>query len=281
MKAQHACIPCSLKQVERVARLVGCSPEENSQLQEEMLAQLDGIDMDISPAEIAFRVYHQLSEATGIVDPYREVKQQSTRQALSYYDFLKAQVLAARDPLAMAIKVAAAGNMIDFASNPDYDLQRDLVPALQEPFGIFDYQTFRSHLDQAEEVLMIGDNAGETVFDRVLIETLDKPVVYAVRGEPIINDAVLRDAQEAGLHEVASLVSSGTGCPGAVLPTCTPEFRELFDQAEMVISKGQGNYEALSDQTRSIFFVLKVKCELAADHVGSPLGSLVLKGINT
>jgi uncharacterized protein with ATP-grasp and redox domains len=129
-------------------------------------------------------------------------------------------------------------------------------------------------------ILYLADNAGETVLDRILIETLDKPVTYAVKSFPIINDALFEDAIAAGIDQVAAIRQTGSNCPGTVLHTCTDEFFRYYEEADLVLSKGQGNYEALSDENRSIFFLLKVKCKLVSRQLEAPLGSLVLKGCN-
>jgi len=126
-------------------------------------------------------------------------------------------------------------------------------------------------------VLYIGDNVGETVFDRVFIEEITAPVTYVVRDRPVLNDVTAQDALDSGLEGLARIVSSGSASPGAVLPECSNEFLDLFDKADVVISKGQGNYEALSDAPRPIFFLLRAKCPVVARDLGVEVGSLVLR----
>ena len=135
-------------------------------------------------------------------------------------------------------------------------------------------------MNRTEKILYIGDNAGECVFDRILIEEMKKPVIYAVRDIPIINDATYEDAVEAGIDEFATIMSSGADGPGAVLKTCSPEFIKVYNNSQFIISKGQGNYEALSNEGRPIFFLLKAKCHVIADNIGVHEGDIVLKGIN-
>jgi uncharacterized protein with ATP-grasp and redox domains len=126
-------------------------------------------------------------------------------------------------------------------------------------------------------VLYLADNAGETVFDRLLIETLDVPVIYAVKGGPILNDATQEDALAAGIGRAAEVISSGADAPGTILSRCSGEFRQLYDRSELIIAKGQANYETLSEEGARVFFLLQVKCPVIARDVGTPVGSIVLR----
>ena len=177
--------------------------------------------------------------------------------------------------------MAIAGNIIDFGPNRKFDLKEEIDHTRGKAFAVYDYERFKIDLSRAKSVLYLGDNAGECVFDRVLLETMDKPATYVVREKPVINDATLADARKAGIDGVAELISSGTDAPGTLLETCNEAFLRLYRNAEIVISKGQGNYEALSGENRAIFFLLKVKCPVIADHLELKVGDIVLKGENT
>ena len=179
-----------------------------------------------------------------------------------------------------AIRIAIAGNIIDFGANWDFDIENETYKVLEMNFAVCDYNGFKNKLDKAPKILYIGDNAGECVFDRILIEEIKKPVTYVVRGVPIINDATYEDAVQAGIDGVATILSSGTDAPGTILETCSPEFKEVYKNSEFIISKGQGNYEALSKEKRPIFFLLKTKCNVVADDIGVDNGDIVLKGID-
>ena len=154
---------------------------------------------------------------------------------------------------------------------------RELEEAFDRPFAVCDIDMFRERLARTDRVLYIGDNAGETVFDRVLIEEIGKPVTYVVRDASVINDATYDDAVAAGIDRVADIVSSGTTAPGTVLETCSDEFRAMFDRSAFIISKGQGNYEALSDVDAPVFFLLKAKCDVLARVLNVERGGLILK----
>jgi len=136
----------------------------------------------------------------------------------------------------------------------------------------------KQRLSEARSVLYIGDNAGETVFDRPLLKVLTgKDVVYAAKEGPIINDATVPDAALAGVHLDARLMSSGASTPGTILEECSVPFREVFGAADVIIAKGQANFETLTEvrPEGDIFMLFTVKCPVAADHLGASMGDLV------
>jgi damage-control phosphatase, subfamily I len=277
MQTYLDCIPCFFSQALRAARMSISDDRKIKRFLDDLGGLLKDIPMENTPPETGRIIYQKIREITGLDDPFKTLKADSTRQALKLYPALKQFVEQSEDHLAAAVKVAAVGNLIDFAVHSTIDIETSVHKALQNEFGIWDYNSFKSAVQQAGLILYIADNAGETVFDRILIEQIDSPVIYAVRGRPVINDAVQYDAEQAGIGSIAKILSSGTDAPGAILRTCTPEFRSLFKEVNCVISKGQGNYEALSEETRQIFFLLKIKCRIIADDAGVPVGQLVLR----
>jgi len=156
----------------------------------------------------------------------------------------------------------------------------DVKRILKQDFAIFDYNKFKEQLKKANNILYIADNAGESVFDKILIEELNKTITYAVREIPVINDVIIQDAIDSGIDEVAKIVSSGVKAPGTIMNQCNNEFLELFNNADMIISKGQGNYEGLSNIKRSVFFLLKAKCHVIAKDIGVNEDDIILKAIN-
>jgi uncharacterized protein with ATP-grasp and redox domains len=242
---------------------------------------LPKIKGDVSPPEIGREVYRIVSRQTGVQDPYKEIKEKCTQQALALYPGLKERMRSAKDPLRTAIRIAIAGNVIDFGSNTPFNLEKDLESILEQKFAIDHFDAFLESMDRAEDVLYIADNAGETVFDRVLIEELGKPVTYVVRERPIINDATREDAVAAGIDLIADIISSGADAPGNILRFCSEEFFKIYNASDFIISKGQGNYEGLSGEDRPIFFLLKAKCHVIAKHIGVEQGSIILKNAQT
>jgi hypothetical protein len=214
----------------------------------------------------------------GDSDPYQGVKVEGTRSALALYPHLKALVGASADPLDTAVRVSIAGNIIDFGVRDDVpDLWATVERVLKAPLAVDHLAALRSALATADHVLFLADNAGETVFDRVLIETLEPPVLYAVKGGPVLNDATRQDALAAGLATCSTVVENGSRAPGTVLELCSTQFRDTFAGAPLIIAKGQANYETLSEAGPRVFCLLQVKCPVIADDVGTPVGSAVVR----
>jgi uncharacterized protein with ATP-grasp and redox domains len=280
MKTYLDCIPCFFEQALRTVRAATDDEKIQKQLLDELGSMLKSISLGSTPPETGRMIYRRIAEITGNPDPYHELKHESTRRALDLYPSLKRTIEESEDSLLTAIRIAIAGNVMDFGANATYDIDDAIDEGLVKEFRICEYTAFRRRLAGAEHVLYIGDNAGETVFDRLLLETMNKPAVYAVREIPVINDATAEDAIEAGLDKVATIMSSGTDAPGTILSTCSREFRQALNEAEFIIAKGQGNYEALSNERHTIFFLLKVKCKIIADDMGVFQGDILLKGIN-
>jgi hypothetical protein len=285
MKTYLDCFPCLLRQALEAARMAEADAGQQRAVLNRVMELLAVVSADSTPAETGYHVHRIVREMTGVRDPYRLVKEEATRNALQLVPRLREIVAQADDPLEQAVRIAIAGNIIDFAPDTVLNLSKDvqftlettLERVLHQPFAINDLETLRQALSQAQRVLYLADNAGETVFDRVLIETLEQPVLYAVKGGPTLNDATREDAIAAGLPEVAEVVSTGSDAPGTVLESCSPAFHQLYDEAEVIIAKGQANHEALGQGDRRLFFLLQVKCPVMGREVGAEPGSIVLR----
>ena len=277
MRTYLDCYPCFVRQALEAARMAGADQERQRIVLDRVLGALMEIDIASTPPEIGDCIHRIVREETGADDPYRAEKVESTRQALALYPRLKALVEDSTDSLDMAVRLAIAGNIIDLGHAAEYDLWGSVERVIVQPFAIDDGPAFREALDRATWVLYLADNAGETVFDRVLIETLDVPVTYVVKGGAILNDATLDDARAAGLDQVARLVANGSDAPGTILERSSDVFRQLYEEAELIIAKGQANYETLSGEGDGLFFLLQTKCPVIAADVGAPVGSIVLK----
>jgi uncharacterized protein with ATP-grasp and redox domains len=277
MRTYLDCYPCFLRQTLEAARMAGADEDRQYRVLQEVLNELGRFKLTSTPPEMAYRIHQIVRQEMGGRDPYRQAKENSTRQALGLYPQLKALVAEADDPLKTAIRLSIAGNIIDLSLGQEYDLEKTIERVLIQPFAIDAYPAFQDGLTRADWVLYLADNAGETVFDRVLIETLDRPVTYAVKGGPILNDATRHDALAAGLGPATTIVDNGSNAPGTIIGLCSQEFRQLLDQAELIIAKGQANYESLSGTTTPIFFLLQAKCPVIAQNLAVPVKSIVLK----
>jgi hypothetical protein len=277
MQTYLDCYPCVLRQALEAARMAQAGPRETKSLVNRTLDLLKTLPEDLTPPEIGARVHRMVREMTGNPDPYRDVKDQATQKALDLLPRLRTLVAEAEDPLETAIRLSIAGNIIDFGPNPDYDLWDVVQRVLTQKPAIDHLAELRARLASADRALFLGDNAGETVFDHLLIETLDLPITYAVRGGPVLNDATLADARAVGIHEAAALIDNGARIPGTVLEACSPAFRRAFDAASLILAKGQGNYETLSEVQAPLFFLLQIKCPVIGRDIGAPAGSIVVK----
>ncbi len=277
MKTYLDCYPCFLRQALEAARMAGADERQQKAVLDRVLDVLGQIEPSSTPPEIGDQVHRIVRQEVSNSDPYRAAKEASTRQALALYPRLKSLLAEANDPLEVGVRLSIAGNIIDLAAFGEYDLWGTVERVLAQPFAINDGVALREALSGAGQVLYLADNAGETVFDRVLIEALDMPVIYAVKGGPILNDATREDALAAGVDRVAEVTSTGSDAPGTILDRCSEEFRRLYDEAELIIAKGQANYETLSEESTKVFFLLQTKCPVIARDVGVPVGSIVLR----
>jgi len=277
MRTYIDCYPCFLRQAISAARYAESNDMQLHTIIKEVLAVLQAQSNGVSPPEIGAIVHRVVREAVGVVDPYRNEKKKATEKALNIYPRLKG-IMREHHDLETAIRISIAGNIIDLGVSSAYDdLWTTVQRVLHQPFAINDLGKFQKQLACAARLFFIGDNAGETVFDRALIESLPVPVTYVVKGSPVLNDATREDALDAGLDQCATIISNGSDAPGTVLSLCSGEFRELFESAGLILAKGQGNYETLSDAGTHVFCMLQVKCPVISKDIGVPTGSIVIR----
>ncbi|MEJ2725483.1 MAG: ARMT1-like domain-containing protein, partial [Deltaproteobacteria bacterium] len=223
MNTYLECIPCFFRQALSAARGATDDGRKIKEVLDRVAGLIPDIPLDSPPPETARLIYGVVREVTGIADPFSAYKEKSIENALSLYERLKPAVECSRDPLQTAVRMAIVGNVIDPGANPDFDLESEIKNILEGALSVDHYEPFRRSVEKARSVLYLGDNAGETVFDRILIETMAKDTVYAVRDIPIINDATIEDAQKSGIGKVARIISSGCDAPGTILKSCSRE----------------------------------------------------------
>jgi len=277
MKFTPECYPCIVRQAATAVKLAGVDTETQYQALNQVLHSLASSDHQLSPSDIAGETNRIIREVTGVDDFYLEKKKASHELAMSYLDQLRSLVSQGSCQLEQALKVGAAGNIIDVVHVGEYDLWEEVVTTVKGELLGGGLPAFKERLATASFILYLADNVGETVFDRVLIEILPLPVIYSVKSGPILNDATREDAIAAGIDQVAEIVENGTRSPGTVLNQASAEFLELIDKAELVLSKGQANYETLDDLGDKIFFLMRVKCPVLSQSVNAPVGSLLFK----
>ncbi len=275
MKTAPECLPCFLQQSLRVARLQDCGEDIQGQVVRTVAALLPGLEPGEAPPANAMKIYAAIAAVTGCPDPYLSIKREENRRALLALPALRAEVAASPDPLAAAIGFAIAANIIDYGTAARPDVREMLAKSRRLEYAVDHRCRMLARikaLRPGAAVLYLADNCGEIVYDSLVVELLalqGLEVTVVVRGAPIINDALLEDAQAAGIQVFASVISNGVACPGTPLGHCSKEFGERFYRADLVISKGQGNFETLSEVDREIFFLLTVKCPVVARHLAA------------
>ncbi len=280
MKTYLDCIPCMLDQTLRAGRMATDDERIIKKLLDNMGSLVKDIPLENTPPETGDTIYSEIRRITGVNDPYEKVKKSNIEEALSLYPELKEIIQKSDNRLLTAIRIAVAGNVIDLGAGNEFNIVEDIKIILKQNFAIFHFNEFKKNLEKANSILYLGDNSGESVFDKILIEEFDKPVTYVVRDVPVINDVTYKDAIASGIHEVAEIISSGSSAPAIIPKLCSEEFLEEFNKADLVISKGQGNYEGLSNVDRSVFFMLKAKCHVIANDLNVEKNDIILKGIN-
>ncbi len=275
MKTDLECVPCIIKQTINTLKISGCSNKLSKKVVSELLQKLENIDYDLSPAANSDIGYIVFREVTGIKDPYYYLKRKYNRLALDIYPKLEKVVDSVKNKLYMAAKVAIAGNVIDFGIDIKKVNTLDFNKIIQDlqnmPLAVDNYDKFRESLKDSINILYITDNAGEIVFDKVFIKELvklDKKVVLSVKSNPIINDATLEDAIEAKFDSLARVIETGNSNIGINISDSSDAFLEEFKKADLIISKGQGNFETLDETGANIFFLLMAKCEKIARELG-------------
>ncbi|MBF0215680.1 MAG: DUF89 family protein [Candidatus Omnitrophica bacterium] len=285
MRTYPECLICFERQARDASRLAGLESSKIDIILREVTELLTRVDPRLLPPEIARSVYGLIDKHSGINDVYKELKKKSNKLAMSLYDELIRKIDMAEDKILMGIRMAVAGNVIDYGLPHVFDVKKELDECVGKDFAVFDYEDFRRVYEPSKKILYILDNAGEIVFDKMLISLMNKHVTAAVRERPIINDVTIEDAKEIGLERISRVISSGSGMPGTILAQSSEEFKKCYRESDMVISKGQGNYEtfsgnesaAIKSDIKPVFFLFKAKCPVVARHAGCELGDIVLK----
>ncbi|RLB57019.1 MAG: hypothetical protein DRI34_08315 [Deltaproteobacteria bacterium] len=280
MKAILDCIPCFLQQALDAVRMASDDTRVHERVMHRVLAVVQEMTFQESPPQMGALIHRIIREQVGHPDPYHRAKQYYNSFARKLLPRLRRLRDDSTEPFAMAVRLAVAANIIDFALSARLDedlVLQSLEQATSQPLAIDRLAALQEAVQRASSILYLADNAGEIVLDLLLVEMLPRGVVtVAVRGAPVINDATTEDALFAGLDKIANIIDNGTDIPGTVIGECSQQLRQLFASADLVISKGQGNYETLSDEQREIYHLLKVKCPLVARDLGCPVGGVVV-----
>lgn len=275
------CVHCYLKQTVSCLQHAGVDEETQYKVIYEMMDFVKTLDKSKSPAENSTLVVHRTYEAIGTDDPYGKVKRQSNDLAIALYPRLEKIIASSKDRLYTALKISVAGNIIDLGINRSYNIEEGLRHSLENGFSIDHYCRFLKRFEEAQEIIIIGDNAGEIVFDRLLAEEMiraGKKITYVVKSGPVLNDATIKDSIYTGIDTIAKVLTTGSNCLGLCMDMISDELKKQLENAPLIISKGQANFETLEHEERyrgKIFFLLKLKCEEVARAAGARPGDVV------
>ncbi|WP_041741968.1 damage-control phosphatase ARMT1 family protein [Caldicellulosiruptor kronotskyensis] len=282
MKSLVDCIHCYLKQAVSCMEMIKVPDEKKIEVLYNLMDFIKTLEPSDSPAYNSSLVLLKTYEYINNPDPYYEAKKFSNKLALELYPRVKEKVQTADDTLYEALKVSVAGNVIDLGIQRDFDIDKELEHAFDFGFWIDDYPLLKEKIEKAKDVVIVGDNAGEIVFDKVLVEILNKMgknVYYIVKSKPVLNDATLEDAEEVSMSRIANVVESGAGLLGVPKDFISEQLKNLISTADVIISKGQANFETVDDfedVQPNVFYLLKIKCEYLAKKLKFKQGSLVL-----
>lgn len=280
MQATLDCFECLMRQALRAARIATPDAHVQRRILDEVAIRIPELNLAKSPAVISMYVYELAAQLSVNADPYKEIRRAQNNLALRIEPELRALVQQSNDPLLTALHLAAAANVIDVGAThqEDIDVHKAIRQALHERFIVDHTDAFRASLAKCRDLLFLLDNAGEIVFDKLLIEQLLKhtPVTAVVKAKPIINDAIMDDAVQVGLTDVCPVIDNGGAYIGAP-PDLIPEhFRKRMERADVILGKGHGNYETLDDFPGDVFLLLRAKCSVVAKHMGVKIGQVGL-----
>jgi damage-control phosphatase, subfamily I len=280
MRIYLDCVPCFIRQALDAARHATDDELMHEVVVRKVAELIKELDMTKPPPAIGQRIHRLVREMINVEDPYHRFKQRFNDAALSRYSNLREIIANSANCIEAAVRIAIAGNIIDFGvkSNlEESELFETIQECLAEQNTSMQLNDFIEEVNKAEDILFLADNAGEIVFDRLLIERLPvEKITVAVKGYPVINDATMEDAIRAGLPQIVDVIDNGSDAPGTILESCSQSFRNRFEKADMIIAKGQGNYESLSNIDKNVFFMLKAKCPVIASDIGCNMGEMVL-----
>jgi len=285
MRISIECYPCLIDQAVRLARTKVESIPEQKRLLQKIMGEIANSDVNDSAPYVAHKIQRIFKQHLQDPDPYREEKNYYNTEMLKLESCLSDLIISADDRLLAALKLAAAGNVIDFG--PGHELSPEKVVAvihetLTQDISPGVWATLQSKLGSSQTLLYLGDNCGEIVLDKLFIRTIKEycpglDVYFAVRGGAALNDVTREDADMVGMRAYAKIIDSGIDIQGIELPLCSLEFRDCFHAADVIIAKGQGNFESLYGCGRdNLFYLFLCKCNLFMERCGARHNELIL-----
>lgn len=286
METTIECIPCLIKQGIKVAKYLGKTQESTSEMIREILEMLSKESYQKNPPFLSKKIHSIICKHTKEEDPYKNIKTYYNQKVMDMEDALKKRIEDSENKIFESLKLAIAGNIIDFGTENEIN-ENILIESIgqidKKDLEINDFDKMYQSLLTSKRLLYIGDNCGEIVFDKIFLENIKKyfpdiELYFGVRGNPIINDITEKDAEEVGMEKFAKIINNGDGAPGVVLEDVSLEYKKLFYDVDTVIAKGQGNYETLNDVDReNLYFLFMAKCDVVSNELKVKKGSLICK----
>ena len=278
MISDYRCFFCLVRSFEKLLEKESISAQAKNNFTLDMANLYISRQEKVSSPEFTSELHRIFKSYTNNYDPYKTAKRQSNIQALEMLPEMQDIIKQSSDPFITALRLAIAGNVIDYAASQNFNLKNTINKSLISNFAIDHSEQLRIAVSNAESILYPGDNAGEIVFDKLFIQTMNhKNIIYAVRGMPVINDATIEDADYTGMREVAKVISNGYDAPSTIIDKSSEEFRSYFYSSSLIIAKGQGNLEGLLPlNDKRIFFLLMVKCDVMAEFLKVEKDSFVV-----
>jgi hypothetical protein len=279
MRVSLDCFPCFLRQAIIALRLGTNDVSLQKAILKSTLEDIQRTDTSKPPAFTTTFIHRKIRQMLGM-DPFKDIKSEYNQIALELYPSLKTTIENSPDPLWTSTRLAIAGNVMDFGIFTSVDIEGTIRKALNSKIAVDDYNSLKDAVSYADEILYLTDNAGEIVFDRLLIETLiqlGKKVKAVVKGSPVINDSTMEDARESGLTKICEVMDNGSEAVGTILDWTSSAFQKTFKDAQLIISKGQGNFETLIGTEKKLFFLFQSKCDVVSKELSLSTGSMLLK----
>lgn len=276
----YECLICQVKALPKRMDKYQIAPQKRNELVSLLIKDIAEIDLNDSYSpEITSNILKKLMRESDISDPYEKEKKDSNREMLECYDEFKQMITNSENPFDTALRLSIAGNIIDFGPDHKFDIHETIAKVMSSDFSVNDSAQLQDAIKNAKTILYLGDNCGEVVLDKLFLETINHPnVVFAVRNSAVLNDVTLKEATEVGIPQVARLISNGDDTPSTLLHRVSPEFKAVYDSANLIISKGMGNFEGLmNEKDPRLFYLLMIKCHVIGQKLGVQKGEFVVK----
>jgi uncharacterized protein with ATP-grasp and redox domains len=278
MNLELDCIPCIVNSFIKLLKLEELPHRIQEETMRKFLRLIAEADYQKSPPILGREMHRMIREQLNNDDPYEDIKKKNNKMMLDMYTEFEEMIERSSNPFDMAMRLAIAGNVIDFGPQDQFDIMESIERIAHSQLAIDDSKFLEEDIKKASSLLYIGDNCGEIVLDKLFIETINFPnTFFAVRSGPVINDATIEDARMVGIDKIAKVITTGDDAPGVVLDSCSDEFKEIFQKSDVIISKGQGNLEGLIDVDQNIYFLLVTKCELVGNLIDTAKGDFIAK----